>query len=294
VTIFGESAPVAIERPRLSTFPLDLPNPRAVVHVARSPAAGAPGHHVSPSTRPTLERSGAAWLVDPTAAAAMATVRAIDALGRGPSSGSPRTSPDDRADPQRLARIALDAMPFRAVVDGDVASRAPTHRRDQGGCGGPIVVLVGNILEEYRLYPLLQRLCPTSTTRVLGGAAEMLSLDPDGLARLPRAVSSGEGLAAVLTMVLPDPAVRLAVVAPRHLGTSRVRPGGAPLEGSPGRMHALEIASRSTRSPSPGVASPQTPAPQGIATSMHAAWVGFATSGIPAGPRMRRQSRADE
>ena len=178
--------------------------------------------------------------------------------------------------------IALDAMPFEPVVDGDVLSARPIDAL-AAGAAGDVDLLVGTNLEEYRLFLVPNGVMPYIDDTVLAGAADMLSLDAAGLALYREPVESpGEALAAVLTdWFFRVPALRLAEA---HRGRSHVYEFAwrSPLyDGRLGACHALEIAFVFDTLGADGVGPFYDTAPQALATAMHAAWVGFATSGDP-------------
>jgi para-nitrobenzyl esterase len=178
--------------------------------------------------------------------------------------------------------IALDAMPFEPVVDGDVLAVRP-YDAVAAGASRDVDLLVGTNLEEYRLFLVPNGAMPYIDTAVLDGAASMLGLDPGGLALYRAAAQTpGEALAAMLTdWYFRIPALRLAEA---HRGSSHVYEFGwrSPLyEGVLGACHALEICFVFDTLHVEGVGPLYDGAPQELAQAMHRAWVDFATSGSP-------------
>jgi para-nitrobenzyl esterase len=284
VTIFGESAGAMSV-----TSLLSMPRSRGLVR--RAIAQSGAGHHVLSVDTARLVASELARRcdVDPTAAG-LASVP-VDTL----VAAQQRLSADIATTRDRSVwhEIALDAMPFEPVVDGDVLAARPIDAI-ASGAAADVDLLVGTNLEEYRLFLVPNGVMPYIDDTVLAGAADMLSLDSDGLAMYRTAVDTpGEGLAAVLTdWYFRIPAVRLAEL---HRGTSHVYEFAwrCPLyEGRLGACHALEIAFAFDTLTEPGVGPFYDTAPQELATAMHAAWVGFATSGDPGWVAYEASSRA--
>ncbi|MFD5067509.1 carboxylesterase/lipase family protein [Streptomyces sp. NPDC058369] len=176
---------------------------------------------------------------------------------------------------------------FQLVVDGDLLPRDPLEALLDGAASG-VGLLMGSNTEEYRLW-----FVPSGLTERLSRAKLRLALlklrVPRATARTYRAnrpgATPGELLGALATdVLLRVPLNRLADA--RAPGTTHLYEFGwpSPVEGL-GACHGLEIGFvfDTLRGPD-AVALAGYDAPQGLADSMHAAWVRFATFGDPGWP----------
>jgi para-nitrobenzyl esterase len=273
VTIFGESAGAMSVSSLLSM-------PRSAGLVRRAIAQSGAGHHVlSVDT---------ARLVTSELARRCGVAPTTDGMGAVPIdelvAAQQQLSADIATTRDRSVwhEIALDAMPFEPVVDGDVLTTRP-YEGIAAGASGDVDLLVGTNLEEYRLFLVPNGVLPYIDDAVLADAADTLGLDAAGLDLYRSGTEApGEALAAMLTdWFFRIPALRLAEA---HRGHSHVYEFAwrSPLyEGRLGACHALEIAFVFDTLQAAGAGPFYDGAPQELAQAMHAAWVGFATSGNP-------------
>ena len=204
-------------------------------------------------------------------------------------------------DPTRWGQqVVTSNMPWQPVIDGDVLPGAPLERIAAGSAAG-VDVLVGTNVDDWRLWLVVSGAIGQITDEILTGpiatygyqCLAAYGLDPGPTLdayreRYPQA-PPGELLAAVQTdWWMRVPAIRLAEA---HTGAS----GDARTYmyefawASPGlgAVHALEVPfvfdKASADAPLFGPMLGQDP-PQELARTMHAAWVGFASSGDPGWP----------
>lgn len=273
VTIFGESAGAMSVTSLLSM-------PRSAGLVRRAIAQSGAGHHVLSIDTARLVASELARRCEVSPTTEGFAGVPIDAL----VAAQQQLSADIAVTRDRSVwhEIALDAMPFEPVVDGDVLAARP-HDAVAAGAASDVDLLVGTNLEEYRLFLVPNGVMPYIDDPVLEDAASTLGLDAEGLDlyRSPTEVP-GEALAAMLTdWFFRIPALRLAEA---HRGTSHVYEFAwrSPLyDGRLGACHALEIGFVFDTLSEEGVGPLYDDAPQELAAAMHRAWVDFATTGNP-------------
>ena len=272
VTIFGESAGGMSVTTLLSAARAEGLFGRAI------PQSGA-GHHVlSVDTARLVTAELSRRLEVAPTREGMASV-AADRLvaAQRELSGEIALNPD----PTRWREIAVNLMAFEPVVDGDLLSARPVDAV-AGGAGRAVDLLVGTNRDEHRLFLLPNGLMDKTDDATLSFVAGALGLNAAGLATYGSG-PAGERFAAVLTdWFFRIPAIRLAEA---HQGTSYMYEfaWGSPLyEGRLGACHALEIGFVFDTLDSKGGDALFGPgAPTTLATTMHKAWVDFATTGQP-------------
>ncbi len=207
--------------------------------------------------------------------------------------------------------VVASMLPWQPVIDGDVVPARPIDRIGTG-VAGAVDLIVGSNVDDWRMFLASSGAMDLVTDEDLTGplaehgylSAAAYGLPPDRAVAAYRAMSPGASAGEVLVAIQTDwwcriPGVRLADA---HVngesGTYMYEfawPSPA-FGGGVGACHALEIpfvfdtldmGPRQMLGPLLGA----TP-PQDLATAMHAAWVGFATSGDPGWPRYDLQRRA--
>ena len=205
-----------------------------------------------------------------------------------------------RHNPQRWREVSVNLMPHEPVIDGDTLPDLPI-KLIAAGAGAGIDVMVGTNTDEYHFF-----LVPGGVIDLLGENAlvdlsmgygvpleELLSTYRD----LHPGASPGELFATIVTdWFFRVPAIRLA-----EARVSRGEPAymyefawrSPQLGGRLGACHALELAfvfDNLHQDANKGLVGPA--GPQVLASTMHAAWVAFATSGDPGWPRYDLTRRA--
>ena len=194
--------------------------------------------------------------------------------------------------PARWAEITVNSMPFEPVVDGELLSQRPIDAIT-AGAGADIDVLIGSNTDEHALFLIPNGFAAMVDENLLRLLLSGLGADVDRLlstyrANLPSA-TPGELLIAVLTdWFFRIPAVRIAEARSDVAAGTFVYEFGWPsprFDGRLGACHALEIGFTFDNVADPaGFPLAGDAAPQQLATSMHAAWVGFVTHGDPGWP----------
>lgn len=194
--------------------------------------------------------------------------------------------------PARWREITVNSMVFEPVVDGELLTQRPVDAI-AAGAGGDVEVLLGTNTDEHALFLVPNGFASVVDDSLLRVVLSGLGTDVDRLLAVYRAdqpaASAGDVLIAVLTdWFFRIPAVRIAEAratgaAPTYsyeFGWRSPR-----FDGRLGACHALEIGFTFDHLADPAGA-PLTgeDAPQQLATDMHAAWVGFVTSGAPGWP----------
>ncbi|MFI5261976.1 MAG: carboxylesterase/lipase family protein [Candidatus Limnocylindrales bacterium] len=213
-------------------------------------------------------------------------------------------------DPARWGlEVVASALPWQPVVDGDVIPDRPIVRIARGA-GVDVDLLVGTNTDDWALFLVASGAIDRITDDMLTGAvvdhgyeaAAAYGLPVDGLAGYRAAypgASPGELLAAIQTdWWCRIPALRLADA---HVGTGSATymyefAWRSPVFGGRlGACHALEIGfvfdtldrgADQMLGPLLGDAPPQ-----GLADTMHRAWVAFAATGEPGWPKYDRDRR---
>jgi carboxylesterase type B len=183
-------------------------------------------------------------------------------------------------------------MAFLPVIDGELVEQRPIDAI-AGGAGANVPVLIGTNTDEYRLFlvPLGLIFSGISDDDV---AAKLASYE---IPPEVRTVYSGNRPSVrpggVLAAIVSDyffrmPAYRVAetrgngTAAATHVYELAWRSPILPLYGNLGACHALELGFMWDTLTSDGDTALTGPnPPQGLATAMHGAWVGYMTSGDP-------------
>ena len=311
VTVFGESAGAM----SIGTL---LSMPRAEGLFRRAIAQSGAAHHVTPAAiaerigRHLAEKLG----VPPTreAIAAVPVQRLLTAQAE--------LKQDLLAhpDPERWGKeFAASMMPWQPVVDGQVIP-APPIERIAAGAGAQMDVIAGTNTDDWRLFLAITGAIGQITEENLTGPVSVhgyqslaaYGLPVDTALRAYRAAYPEAGPGDLLAAVQTDwwvriPAIRLAdahasaASAATSTATDAAATTGTymyefawPAPGL-GAVHAIEIPfvfntlGKDARLFGPLLGDN---APQGLADTMHAAWVSFATSGDPGWPRYDLSRRA--
>lgn len=180
---------------------------------------------------------------------------------------------------------------FAVATEAPLVPVSPLDAFLAGQASG-IPLLIGSTTEEYRLWFVPTGLIPTFKRIHLLGARLKLGISAATVRtfrRNRRKAPIGEILGAIATdLLLRVPLNRVADARIGGTGGTWVyefawrSPIGADGHGELGAAHALELGFVFDNLGSPeGVRMAGPDAPQSLATSMHAAWVAFATSGDP-------------
>jgi para-nitrobenzyl esterase len=192
--------------------------------------------------------------------------------------------------------VARNLMPFEPVVDGDVLPAAPIDAVAAGASAG-VDVLIGTNTEEARLF-----LVPT------GAITRMNALVPHVVAlryglpartavRRYRANRPGATPGDVASAIITDwyyriPALRLAEA---HRGSAHVYEfawRSPAYGGTLGACHVIEVPFVFDNLDDPAlIAITDGHPPQGLADTVHRAWVDFATDGDPGWPAYTPEHR---
>jgi carboxylesterase type B len=210
-------------------------------------------------------------------------------------------------DPQRWGRaVVTSTMPWQPVVDGRVLPSPPIERL-AAGSARLVDVMVGTNTEDWRLWLAVSGAIGQITDEILTGPVQAFGIQslaayglvPDEALTAYRARYPQSGPGDLLAAVQADwwmriPAIRLAEA---HTGSTSTTYMYEFAWRSPGlgAVHALEVPfvfdTVSTAAPLFGPLLGPEP-PQELATTMHGAWVAFATTGDPGWPEYDRSARA--
>jgi para-nitrobenzyl esterase len=278
VTIFGESAGGM----SVGTI-LAMPSARGLFHKA-IPQSGA-SHTGAPIARAnrTAERVLSKLGVNPGDAGAIRALTPAQLL-TGTLLGDGRTP-----DPEL-------GMAYQPVADGTLVPRAAIEMVADGSASG-VAVMAGSILEEWKLFSLMDPSLHKLDRAGLGarisrhltadGADALIDAYDNARAARGESVTPAELFTAIETdRVFRIPAVRLAQVQGRH--DSRVFsylftwPSPA-MQGALGSCHALELGFVFGTNHLPGMSAfaGTGPAVEKLAVQMQDAWLAFARSGDP-------------
>ncbi|GAA4990213.1 carboxylesterase family protein [Kitasatospora paranensis] len=262
--------------------------------------------------RRAILQSGAAHHTLGPASARLIGGRLADLLGVEPSHRAVAAVPLDvlaaaqqrlRAEisadpaPERWGEAALNLMPFEPVVD---VLPAPPLERIAAGAGGDVDLLIGTNSDEFRLFLVPTGVAGSVTEAALRGAAARYGLDSDADLAVYRAqrpdATPGELLAEIATdWFYRIPAVRLAEARAACSGSTHLYEFGwqpPTFEGRLGACHAAELPFVFDNLDDPAFAGLiGAEPPQGLADTMHAAWIAFATSGSPGWPGYETRRR---
>lgn len=203
-----------------------------------------------------------------------------------------------RPDPEHWGvEVAVSFMPWQPVIDGEILPEHPLDRI-AGGASSSIDLIVGSNLEEWRFFTVPDGSIDRITPEILGMLATGYGLPLEGALATYRAANPGANPGDLLAAIQGDwyvriPALRLADAhAMSTTRTTRTTSNASTymyefawrspqFDGRLGACHGLEVpfvfdvfSPGSENNPLAG-ANP----PQQLADTMHAAWVGFATSG---------------
>lgn len=285
VTIMGESAGGMSVATLLATPAARGLFKRAIIQSGGGVSAGAP-EDLSTFTKAVAERLG----IEPTAAS-LGSVNPDQLLAAQDAIGL-ELAMDPR--PERwgasLIRGGFGIMPVFPAIDGELLTDLPERLIAQGS-SDQVPLLIGTNADEFNLWSVGLGLSAAITSDNLHALLGRYGLPPslvDGyLARRP-GMSPGDVFSAIITdLMFREPSIRIAAARASRSSSA----GAAPTymyefawpspEHNIGAAHALELAFvfdtlGSARS---GLVGPT--APQDLATTMHNAWVRFATDGTP-------------
>lgn len=205
-------------------------------------------------------------------------------------------------DPARWgAEVAVSMTPWQPVLDGEVITARPMDRI-VAGAGAGINLLIGTNSDEWRLFLALNGAIDHVTDEALAATAAAYGLPVTVTLASYRAAHPDASAGDLLAALQGDwwvrvPALRLAdtraaqgkSAAPTYLYEFAWR--SPQFEGRLGACHALEIPFVFDTLGFGTETLWGTNPPQGLADTMHAAWVAFATSGDPGWPRYESQLR---
>ncbi len=251
--------------------------------------------------RAVIAQSGAAAHTMSRETAAKVTALLAEQLGVEPTREAIAAQPPERVyqaaekltnevqtapDPAKWGELALSLLPFMPTVDGEVLARPPLEALADG-VGSDVALLTGSNAEEARLFlvaPGMIGLIDEPTA--IGGAS---AYGVDGAAALEAYANAGSAHGDVLAAVVTDwfftvPAIRVAEARASAGRTWMYRCDyrSTAGEGLLGAAHATEIPFVFDTLDTPDATAILGPdAPQGVADTMHAAWVRFVSDVDP-------------
>lgn len=281
VTIAGESAGAMSV-----TSLLAMPSAAGLFH--RAIAESGAGHHAL--TEATARRL-AGYLAEDLGVAPTATDMAgvaFDRLLRAQNdlAAGPQRDPN----PDRWREAATNIMVFEPVIDGNVLPGLPIDVIAGGG-GAEVDLLVGTNRDEQRLFVVPAGMLELVDDNVVRLAAAGWSVPP-GAVDLYRSNRPGQLPGEVLCDLGSDwffriPAIRLAEARNGRRGQSYAYEfawASSAFDGKLGACHAIEIPfvfDHLDRVGGPSLFAPGEDVPQGLADTVHKAWVDFVTDGDP-------------
>ena len=286
VTIFGESAGAM----SVCTL-MVMPRAEGLFHGAIA-QSGAGASVISPASAAKIANRLAAILgVDPTREATGAVPSETLLAAATQLGGEVSKRPLKRL----WGDVAKNLMPFEPVVDGDVVPGIP-EQLIVAGKGHRVPLLIGSNTGEARLY-----FVPNGAIDSMSSLAAALFAWIHGARRVGtvgryRRNRPGAHAGEVATAILTDgyyrmPALRLAQAHPESFVYEFAWPSAA-FGGRLGASHALELPFVFDTLDDPAVADLLGgPAPQALASQMHASWVRFAKTGTPGWPAYTRDAR---
>lgn len=291
VTIFGESAG------GMSVGTL-LSMPRAAGLFRRAIAESGAGHHViSSESALRISQYLAHQLgVEPTRAAMAAVPLNRLLQAQVELSAAVFNAPN----PALWGEVAANLMPFEPVVDG-VSLLARPIDSIVAGAGANVDVMVGTNAEEQRLFLVPNGVIGYITEEALTETAASYGLAAETALATYRATRSEASPGELLSALITDwfyriPAIRLAEAHSTSDSATYMYEfawRSPQFNGLLGACHSLEIAFVFDNLDKEGLEPVMgTNPPQQVADSMHAAWVGFATSGDPGWPKYDLSRRA--
>jgi carboxylesterase 2/para-nitrobenzyl esterase len=291
VTIFGESAGA------LSIGTL-LSMPRAEGLFRRAIAQSGAAHHTSSAA--SARRVGLCLAGKLGIEATREAIAAVPVDRLLAAQADLRTELLAHPDPERWgSEVVTSMLPWQPVVDGETIPARPIDRI-VGGAGAAIDLMVGTNTDEHRLFLVPGGAIDQVTTEALAGAVAAYGLPVEATLAAYRAAHRGASAGDLFAAILTDwywrmPAIRLADAHAKSSSATYMYEfawRSPQFNGLLGACHTLEIAfvfdtlGKGTE-PLWG-----TDPPQQLADTMHAAWVGFATSGDSGWPRYDLSRRA--
>jgi carboxylesterase type B len=293
VTIFGESAGGMSVGTLLAMPRAEGLFRRAIVE------SGSAQHATSAATAQRIAGYLAEKLGVPTTREAIAGVPLDRLLA---AQAELKAEVDAHPDPVRWGEVAVNLLPWEPVIDGEILPARPIDRLVAGASAG-VDVLVGSNAEEMRIGLVPSGMIDQITDESLKAAMIGYGLPVEAALTTYRSAHPGTSAGELLEAIWTDwywriPALRIAEAHAKN-ATS---PAGTYLyefawrspqfNGRLGACHSLEIAFVfDTLGNGPDLLLGPNP-PQGLADTMHAAWVAFATRGDPGWPRYDLARRA--
>ena len=290
VTVFGESAGAM----SIATL-LSMPRATGLFHRAIVQSGGA--HQAMPAAiaervgRSLADKLGVA--TNREAFAAIPTDRLLQAQAA--------LTADLMADPDPSRwgpEVALSMMPWQPVIDGDVIPARPIDRID-AGAGAEIDLMVGATSDEWRFFLVPSGAIEHISAEVLASVVAAYGLPVERALKAYRAANPSAGAGDLLAELQGDwyvriPGMRLADAHAKGASATFAYEFAWPsrqFDGLLGACHGLEVGFVFDTlgfgtEPVAGAHPPQV-----LADVMHAAWVGFATSGNPGWPRYELMGR---
>ncbi|WP_276248379.1 carboxylesterase/lipase family protein [Haladaptatus sp. YSMS36] len=278
VTIFGESAGAM----SVATL-LAMPSAEGLFQHAIAQSGGAQ-HVLSPETGTQIAQHLAEKLGVEATREAIADVPVDRVLA---AQEELRVDLQSTPDPERWGgEVVATFMPWQPVVDGDVLPAVPLDCIE-AGASSDIDLLVGTNTDEHRLFLVASGIIDQITEEALSGAVAAYGLSVEEALSTYRNLYPDAGAGDLLAAIQTDwfwriPAIRLADAHAKNAQATYMYEfawRSPQFNGRIGACHALEIPfvfdtlgneTEALWGPNP---------PQSLADTMHAAWVGFATTG---------------
>jgi carboxylesterase type B len=199
------------------------------------------------------------------------------------------------------AEVAISAMPWQPVIDGEVIP-APPLERIAAGAGAEIDVLVGTNTDDWKLFLVATGMIDQVTDEALLAAVAAYGLPVEAALAAYRAAHPGATPGDLMAAIQTDwwcrlPAIRLADAHAKSSAATYMYEfawQSSQFNGRLGACHVLEIAFVFDTLGNGTEPLWGNNPPQPLADTMHAAWVAFATTGDPSPrwPRYELQRRA--
>jgi len=283
VTIAGESAGA------MSVMTL-LSMPATAGLFRRAIAQSGAGHHVIVAA--TAAKVAAALArhlgVEPTVEGFAAVP--IDDLVAGQAALAARIAA--APNPAEWGEIPRNLMAFEPAIDGEVVPARPIDQLADG-VAADVEVLIGSNTDEWALFLVPSGIVDFIDDDRLDRALTLIGADAHEVGAIYRAALPDASPGELLIAALGDwfyrlPAIRVAEARLAHGADTYVYEFGWPSPQFGGRLgacHALEMAFVFDNLDDPaGRPLVGSAPPQALAQEMHAAWVGFATTGSPGWP----------
>ena len=294
VTVFGESAGGKSITALLSM-------PRAVGLFRRAITESGAAHPVMSAA--AAQRVGEVLASKLGVAATREAIAAVPLDSMLQAQAELRSELIAQPDPERWGpEVALSKAPWHPVIDGDILPASPLDGI-AAGIGAGIDLMVGSNRDEWNLFLAASGGIEHVTDEALAGAVAAYGLPVEATLAAYRAANPGGSLGELFAAIQSDwffriPALHLADT---HAAHAKIPAATYKYEfawpspqfnGLLGACHGLEIPFVFDTLGLGTQALWGNEPPQGIADTMHAAWVAFATSGDPGWMRYELSRRA--